>query len=161
MQGKFYLTGYVGQNIYLRLRYVTDGGLYYEGFYADDIFPFERFQNQVVLSDAITDTFYQITGRSPETYYYKVRAKDAQNQVGPWSNVEDVVVLETFMRGDADGDGQINVSDVIYLINYLYKGGPQPVPLESGDANSDGIINSADIVYLINYLFVGGPPPKL
>lgn len=159
VKGIFNLNNWVGGEIFLRFRYITDGYLHYEGFYADDIFPFERFQNQVVLSDAITDTFYQITGRSPETYYYKVRAKDAQNQMGHWSNVEDVVVVETFRRGDADGDGQVNVSDVVYLINYLYKGGPLPIPLESGDANNDGVINSADIVYLINYLFAGGPSP--
>jgi len=64
------------------------------------------------------------------------------------------------VRGDANGDGLINASDVVYLINYLFKGGPAPVPLEAGDVNCDGIINSADVVYLINYLFKGGPPPS-
>jgi len=62
-------------------------------------------------------------------------------------------------RGDATGDGVINSADVVYLINYLFKGGPAPEPLEAGDCNCDGIINSADVVYLINYLFKGGPPP--
>jgi hypothetical protein len=61
--------------------------------------------------------------------------------------------------GDANGDGVINVSDVVYLINYLFIGGPAPEPLKQGDANGDGVINASDIVYLINYLFVGGPPP--
>lgn len=159
VQGKFSLTAYVGQEIYLRLRYVTDGYYYEEGFYADDVFPFERYQNQVVLSSTIPDTFYQITGQDSGTYYYKVRAKDAQNQTGAWSKVEDVVVLETFIRGDADGDGQIAASDVVYLINYLYIHGPAPVPLEAGDANSDGVVDAADVVYLINYLFIHGPPP--
>jgi hypothetical protein len=64
-----------------------------------------------------------------------------------------------FIRGDANGDGVINSADVVYLINYLFKGGPAPEPLEAGDVNCDGIINSADVVYLINYLFKGGPPP--
>jgi len=160
VQGKFSLTAYVGQNIYLRLRYVTDGYTYYEGFYADDIYPFERYQNQLILSDAISDTFYEIIGQLEGTYYYKVRAKDQQNQIGSWSKVEDVVVLLTFIRGDANADGHINSNDVSYLINYLFVGGPQPVPLEAGDANSDGHINSADVSYLINYLFVGGPPPR-
>jgi len=65
-----------------------------------------------------------------------------------------------FLRGDANGDGVINSADVVYLINYLFKGGPAPEPLEAGDVNCDGIINSADVVYLINYLFKGGPPPE-
>ena len=65
----------------------------------------------------------------------------------------------TFIRGDANGDGNINSADVSYIINYLFVGGPAPNPLWVGDANSDGNINSADAAYLINYLFVGGPAP--
>jgi hypothetical protein len=159
VQGKFDLSGFVGQDIFIRLRYVTDAGTYYEGFYADDIFPFDRYQNQVVVSDAITDTFYQITGRSPGTYYYKVRAKDAQNQVGSWSKVEDVVVIESFIRGDANRDGDIDAGDVVYLLNYLFAGGPEPVPFEAGDANNDSQVDVTDVIYLMNYLFLGGPPP--
>jgi hypothetical protein len=64
-----------------------------------------------------------------------------------------------FICGDANGDGVINSADVVYLINYLFKGGPAPNPLWVGDANCDGTINSADVVYLINYLFKGGPSP--
>lgn len=61
--------------------------------------------------------------------------------------------------GDANGDGVINVSDVVYLINYLFINGPLPEPLEAGDANCDGMVNINDVVYLINYLFISGPPP--
>jgi len=65
----------------------------------------------------------------------------------------------SFTRGDVNLDGEINSADVTYLINYLFREGPEPMPLESGDVNCDGVINSADVVYLINYLFKGGPPP--
>ncbi|MGB7063090.1 MAG: S8 family serine peptidase [Candidatus Zixiibacteriota bacterium] len=61
--------------------------------------------------------------------------------------------------GDANGDGTIDIGDVVYLINYLYKGGPAPEPLDAGDANSDGVIDIGDVVYLINYLYKGGPSP--
>jgi hypothetical protein len=68
-----------------------------------------------------------------------------------------------FMRGDANGDWKINVTDVVYLINYLFliPSGPAPEPLEAGDVNCDGAINVTDVVYLINYLFLvpPGPPP--
>jgi len=63
------------------------------------------------------------------------------------------------LRGDANGDGKVSVSDVVYLINYLFKGGPAPNPLWVGDANCDGKITVSDVIYLINYLFKGGPPP--
>jgi len=74
---------------------------------------------------------------------------------------EDFLIIKyvQFIRGDVNGDGIINSADVVYLINYLFKGGPPPEPLEAGDVNCDGVVNSADVVYLINYLFKGGPPP--
>ncbi|MDP3026007.1 MAG: dockerin type I repeat-containing protein [candidate division Zixibacteria bacterium] len=62
-------------------------------------------------------------------------------------------------RGDANGDGKTTVSDVVFLVNYLFKGGPAPVPLESGNANCDTKVTVSDVVYLVNYLFKGGPPP--
>lgn len=64
-----------------------------------------------------------------------------------------------FIRGDANDDSSVTVSDVIYIINYLYKGGPPPSPLEKANTNCDAQINVADVVYLINYLFKGGPSP--
>jgi hypothetical protein len=65
----------------------------------------------------------------------------------------------TFFRGDANGDDKVTVSDVVYEINYLFKGGPLPDPLISGDTNCDGKVTIADAVFLINYLFKGGTPP--
>jgi hypothetical protein len=64
------------------------------------------------------------------------------------------------LLGDPNSDGAINVADVIYLVNYLFKGGPVPLPIsESGDANCDGKVDVADVVYLVAYLFKGGPKP--
>lgn len=160
VEGKFDLGDYAGQQIYLRLRYVTDSWYSYEGFYADDIYPFERYANVLSLSDAIADTFYQIAGQEEGDYDYKVRAKDQQDQWGAWSNVEKAVVTSgEFTRGDANGDGTITLSDVVFIINYLYKDGPAPDPPAAGDANSDSQIDLGDAVYLINYLFKEGPPP--
>jgi hypothetical protein len=64
-----------------------------------------------------------------------------------------------YLRGDANRDGVIDISDVVYLINYLFIHGPAPVPLAAGDATCDGVVDVSDVVYLINYLFVGGPAP--
>ncbi|SYZ72712.1 exported hypothetical protein [Candidatus Zixiibacteriota bacterium] len=68
------------------------------------------------------------------------------------------ITIGDFMRGDANGDGFINILDVSFIINYLYKGGPAPLLIQ-GDANSNGSINILDVSYLINYLYKGGPPP--
>jgi hypothetical protein len=63
--------------------------------------------------------------------------------------------------GDANGDGSVNVGDAVYLIAYVFSGGPPPTPYPicSGDANCDCSVNVGDAVYIIAYVFTGGPPP--
>ena len=64
-----------------------------------------------------------------------------------------------YICGDANADGIVNISDAVYLVTYIFSGGPAPVPLLSGDANCDGVVNISDAVYLISYIFGGGPAP--
>jgi hypothetical protein len=61
--------------------------------------------------------------------------------------------------GDANADGEVNLSDVVYLINYILRSGPKPYPLDTGDVNCDVKVDIVDVVYLINYIFRGGPAP--
>jgi hypothetical protein len=60
---------------------------------------------------------------------------------------------------DPSGDGSLSPGDIIFLINYLFRGGSAPDPLEAGDATCDGEVGAADVAYLINYFFRNGPPP--
>ena len=76
-----------------------------------------------------------------------------------WGLGAGVVYAAHVKRGDATGDGLVNVADIVYLVNYLYRGGSEPRPPEAGDATSDCVVNVADIVYLVNYLYRGGDPP--
>lgn len=62
-------------------------------------------------------------------------------------------------HGDPNSDGMTDLGDAIYLLNYLFRYGPGPCPLESGDNDCDGSVNLGDIIYLLNYLFRDGPPP--
>lgn len=63
--------------------------------------------------------------------------------------------------GDVDLSGQITSGDLIYLVNYVFKGNPNvPMPCEAaGDANCSGDVTSADIIALVNYVFKGGAAP--
>lgn len=63
------------------------------------------------------------------------------------------------LRGDVTGNGIIDVQDIVFLVNYLNKGGPAPNPLEIGDVNGDGLVDSEDLDYLTDYLFKNGPAP--
>lgn len=77
--------------------------------------------------------------------------------------VSQAVVVDTdegaLMRGDVNDSGSINNTDVVYLSNYLYGGGPPPPCHAQADVNDSGSINNTDIIYLSNYLYSGGPAP--
>jgi hypothetical protein len=61
--------------------------------------------------------------------------------------------------GDANSDGEVDISDAVHLIAYIFSGGSAPSPLSYGDANCDAAIDISDAVYLISYIFNGGPVP--
>ncbi len=67
---------------------------------------------------------------------------------------------QLYLCGDATGSGTIDIDDVVFLIAYIFSGGPAPVPVAAGDADcSDGSVDIDDVVYLINYIFSGGSEP--
>jgi len=66
---------------------------------------------------------------------------------------------QAYLLGDVNLDRVIDLADVVYLINYLYRNGPEPSISILGDANRDDVIEIGDVVLLINYLYRGGPPP--
>ncbi len=61
--------------------------------------------------------------------------------------------------GDANADDQINISDAVLLINYVFAGGPEPNPLTVGDTDCSGQVSISDAVLLINFIFAGGSGP--
>lgn len=61
-------------------------------------------------------------------------------------------------KGDADNSGAVSVSDAVYLINFIFAGGPRPQVEGSGDADCSGSLSISDAVYVINFIFAGGPP---
>ncbi len=61
--------------------------------------------------------------------------------------------------GDANRDGFIDIDDVVFLIQYIFAGGPAPNPYWVGDASMDDFIDIDDVVWLIMYIFAEGPEP--
>jgi len=61
--------------------------------------------------------------------------------------------------GDVNNDGVVNVLDVTYLVDFLYRGGPAPPVIANADLNGDCCIDWRDIQYMIFFIFMGGPPP--
>ncbi len=64
-----------------------------------------------------------------------------------------------FIRGDANMDGKVDISDAIATLGYLFLGGLERICLDAADANDDGEVNISDPIYLLEHLFLGGKPP--
>lgn len=70
-----------------------------------------------------------------------------------------VAPIKEFVCGDVNADGLINIFDITFLIDYLYREGPPPVIPDAADINADGVLNIFDITGLINFLYYNGPLP--
>jgi hypothetical protein len=64
-----------------------------------------------------------------------------------------------FLRGDANGDAKVDISDAIFDLAFLFGGGAEPPCLAAGDANGDGVIDISDASFSLNFQFQGGSSP--
>jgi hypothetical protein len=67
----------------------------------------------------------------------------------------------TCLVGDANVSASINSADIIFLVNFIFKGGTAPgcSDARSGDVECSGSITSSDVIYLVNFVFKSGPAP--
>ena len=65
------------------------------------------------------------------------------------------------IRGNVDYDpgDNIDISDLVYLVDYMFTGGAAPPCFEEADMNCDGEIDISDLVHMVDYMFTGGPTP--
>ncbi|MBI4606062.1 MAG: hypothetical protein HY721_29195 [Planctomycetes bacterium] len=67
----------------------------------------------------------------------------------------------SFRRGDADDNGAVNLTDAVFILGNLFRGGAAPSCPDTADADDNAVVNLTDAVYLLNHLFRGGPEPPL
>jgi hypothetical protein len=114
--------------------------------------------NATMNKDGDSLYYYNSTYTLEGSYHYSIWANDSSNNRNT-SNTYNFSIKKPFVCGDANGDGFIDISDAVYLIQYIFGGGPVPNPLCSGDANGDSTVDISDAVYLIAYIFSGGSAP--
>jgi hypothetical protein len=87
-------------------------------------------------------------------YYRNVPDKDS-NTIQDAGRLYAMSLPETarFIRGELNGDGAVNLSDAIYLLNHLFRSGPPPGCLEAADVDRDHALTLSDGVDIILRLF--------
>ena len=98
-----------------------------------------------------SESVWEEISSTADTIENTVRA--SINRLGTYA-----LFIESY-RGDPNGDRRITLSDIIYLVNYIFKGGTEPAPLAAGDVNCDLQVTLADVIYLVNYIFKHGDQP--
>ena len=86
--------------------------------------------------------------------------------VGEGWYVDDISVSEYVgcckgLRGNIDGSivEDPDISDLVFLVDYMFTSGPVPPCLEEADLEVNGGVDISDLVYLVDYMFTGGPEP--
>jgi hypothetical protein len=119
--------------------------------------PRPRFNSSWRTDHLVPDLDTRRDGRDDDSRAYPHQYQRAR---AVWELMFEIKKDSTFYQpGDVNSDGMIDIGDVVYLVNYLYQGGPAPSPLQCGDWDCDGVVNLGDVIYLVNYLYRGGDPP--
>ncbi len=109
------------------------------------------------LSDSTTLTIDTVTSGGNSL---QLVTSNAVGYVPIWKKATCNVCVHTSPPGDAACNGGITLSDVIFLVNYIFKQGPLPCCKVLGDANCSGGITLSDIIFLVNYIFKSGQAPQ-
>ena len=64
-----------------------------------------------------------------------------------------------FQRGNVDNAGAVDIGDGVFVLNFLFLGGPPPPCADAADSDDSGFLDINDGVNLFNFLFLGGNPP--
>lgn len=90
-------------------------------------------------------------------------ANPEQNQFGGggWDGFISRIALElpAYPCGDFDGSNRIDITDLVYLIDYVFANGNPPLDGCRGDVDCDGVTSLTDAVYMVSYIFGQGNPP--
>jgi hypothetical protein len=66
---------------------------------------------------------------------------------------------DSYTCGDMDHSGSTDISDLTWLVDYLFNYGPPPITVDAGDVNCTATVDISDLTYFVDWLFGDGPPP--
>ncbi len=116
--------------------------------------------SEVIIIDTTTLSF-----KADYSYQFTYRNNDIYTTVVPAFDLGRIYIESEAccvgMRGNIDNDSEdiINILDLTYLVDYMFKQGPEIVCIEEADLTLDCVIDISDLTYIIDYMFRAGPPP--
>jgi hypothetical protein len=102
-----------------------------------------------------TVTLHLVPEIAPDTMYVTV----TKHNYLPGESAVPIleVQLDEFIRADANSDAEIEMSDAILTLRYLYVPGTDPLRCQdAGDSDDNGAVEMSDAVYTLRYLYVPG-----
>jgi hypothetical protein len=138
--------------------------LTYQGGAQSICYEFNRFMisDQMKVGEALYESKFYCNQNFGWDHEYEYMNMYVYNLYGDPALVREGIA-PTIVCGDLNGDWKVEITDIVYLINYLFTSGEPPHCSNPytlcADANGDGEVGLADVVYLINYLLVSGPAP--
>ena len=84
---------------------------------------------------------------------------DAQTVLGTPSEPF-MLTIGNIMRGDANGDHEIGMPDVMFLVNYILGNPAETFNANAADANQDGEIGMPDVMFIVQYILNGRFPDE-
>jgi hypothetical protein len=149
-----------------------------DGYSASDID-----QSTVLVNDSIVPTSFEVIGSHPDFSGEVLKmTMPVEGFIRGYGPLVDINVLDFWVSGeyddevsflapgsvtiigklygDSNGDGLVDIDDVVFLLQFMFAGGPAPAELIFGDNNCSGEIDIDDVIYLIEYIFGGGASPR-
>ena len=142
-------TAPLNEPYYQRLAAVGGKAPYYWTFWGGDLPYGLIFQGDTVGVISGTPTY-------SATFWFTICLTDSnspQDSIFQDFSLKVEPYIPPYTCGDADHSSAIDISDPVYLITYIFAGGPAPNPLLAGDADCTNDVDISDAVYLINYIF--------
>ena len=115
-------------------------------------------------SEVVVDSVVDISNLSVSQTLLPIAVQEywkvvAHNRYGYSKSSSSVYAITFFWRGDLDDSRGIDISDLVYLVDYMFVGGSAPSIMESSDMNCDWVTDISDLVWLVDYMFSGGSAP--
>ena len=107
------------------------------------------------MVSGITDTCYTVSALEGGIYEYMVKAIYTDGSESVWSNIQNVTLTgsgDEPLKGDVNGDGEVNIGDVTAIIDHILGTDDESFNVEAGDVNNDGEINIGDVTAVIDLI---------